>query len=224
MGRARGFDVDEALDAALELFWQRSYDGTSIQALCRAMDLQPGSVYAAFGSKRDLFVVAVRRYIETVSAEAVDRINGVPSGLQGLHEYFDHLVDAMVEGKRARGCLVTNSLVEFAARDPELAGVFQLHLARLQTSFAAALGPGAGRGRTAPGSRTRVGRHAGGGRAGDERDGQEPPRPGRAAGRRRRGAGWAGRPATGSVRRLPRSAVHIAPRPATAARVRRVCR
>jgi TetR/AcrR family transcriptional repressor of nem operon len=45
----------------------------------------------------------------------------------------------MVDGKRAWGCLVTNSLVEFAARDPELAGMFQLHLARLQTSFAAAL-------------------------------------------------------------------------------------
>jgi hypothetical protein len=45
----------------------------------------------------------------------------------------------MVDGKRARGCLVTNSLVEFATRDPELAGMFQLHLACLQTSFAAAL-------------------------------------------------------------------------------------
>jgi TetR/AcrR family transcriptional regulator, transcriptional repressor for nem operon len=139
MGRVRKFDVEEALDVALEMFWQQGFDGTPIQALCQAMDLQPGSVYAAFGSKRDLFVAAVRRYIETVSAEAVDRINGAPSGLQGLREYFAHLVDAMVDGKRQWGCLITNSLVEFAARDPELAGMFQLHLARLQTSFAAAL-------------------------------------------------------------------------------------
>lgn len=139
VGRVRGFDVGEALDVALELFWQRGYDGTSVQALCRAMDLQPGSVYAAFGSKRDLFVAALRRYTETVSAEAVDQINGATSGLQGLRDYFGHLVDAMVDGKRARGCLITNSLVEFAVRDPELAGLFQLHLARLQTSFAAAL-------------------------------------------------------------------------------------
>jgi TetR/AcrR family transcriptional regulator, transcriptional repressor for nem operon len=126
MGRIRKFDVEEALDVALEMFWQQGFDGTPIQALCHAMDLQPGSVYAAFGSKRDLFVAAVRRYIETVSAEAVDRINGAPSGLQGLREYFAHLVDAMVEGKRQWGCLITNSLVEFAARDPELAGMFQL--------------------------------------------------------------------------------------------------
>jgi TetR/AcrR family transcriptional regulator, transcriptional repressor for nem operon len=152
VGRSRMFDVEEALDVALEMFWRQGYDGTPIQALCRAMDLQPGSVYAAFGSKRDLFVAAVRRYIETVSAEAVDRINGASSGLQGLREYFAHLVDAMVEGKRVRGCLITNSLVEFAARDPELAGMFQVHLARLQTSFAAALARARADGELRPGA------------------------------------------------------------------------
>jgi TetR/AcrR family transcriptional repressor of nem operon len=152
VGRVRGFDVGEVLDVALELFWQQGYDGTPIQALCRAMDLQPGSVYAAFGSKRDLFVAAVRRYIETVSAEAVDRVNSAPSGLQGLREYFAYLVDAMIDGKRAWGCLVTNSLVEFAARDPELSGMFQLHLARLQTSFAAALARARADGELRPGA------------------------------------------------------------------------
>jgi len=126
MGRVRGFDIEEALDVALELFWQQGYEGTPIHALCRAMSLQPGSVYAAW-------------------------INGAPSGLQGLREYFDHLVDAMVDGKRARGCLITNSLVEFAARDPELAAMFQVHLARLQTSFAAALARARADGQLRPG-------------------------------------------------------------------------
>jgi TetR/AcrR family transcriptional regulator, transcriptional repressor for nem operon len=152
VGRNRRFDVEEALDAALELFWQQGYGGTPVHVLCQAMDLQPGSVYAAFGSKRDLFIAAVRRYIETVSAEAVDLINSAPSGLQGLRGYFAHLVDAMVGGKRARGCLITNSLVEFAARDPELAGMFQVHLARLQTSFAAALARARADGELRPGA------------------------------------------------------------------------
>jgi hypothetical protein len=39
-------------------------------------------------------------HIDTVSAEAIERINGAPSGLRGLRAYFDHLVDAMVDGKR----------------------------------------------------------------------------------------------------------------------------
>ena len=137
---------------ALEMFWQRGFDGTSIQALCEITNLQPGSVYAAFGSKRDLFVAAVRRYIETVSAEAVERVNGAPSGLQGLREYFAHLIDAMVDGKRRWGCLITNSLVELAVRDPDLAGMFQLHLAHLQTSFAAALARARAEGELRPGA------------------------------------------------------------------------
>ncbi|WP_189937168.1 TetR/AcrR family transcriptional regulator [Streptomyces sulfonofaciens] len=139
MGRKRGFDVQDALDAALETFWEHGFDTTSMQSLCRAMGLQPGSAYVAFGSKRDLFVAAVRRYAETVSAEAVALINGAPTGLGGIRAYFAHLVDAMVDGRRRWGCLITNSLVEFAERDPELAGMVRVHLANLQTSFAAAL-------------------------------------------------------------------------------------
>lgn len=139
MGRTREFDTGHALDAALERFWEHGFDATSMQDLCRAMDLRPGSVYAAFGSKRDLFVAALRRYGETVSAEAVARVNGAPSGVRGLRDYFAHLVDAMVDDRRRWGCLVTNSVVEFAGRDPELAGMFQVHLANLRTSFAAAL-------------------------------------------------------------------------------------
>jgi TetR/AcrR family transcriptional repressor of nem operon len=139
VGRARTFDVDAALDAAVATFWQRGFDATSVQQLCQAMNVQPGSVYAAFGSKRDLFVAALRAYAETVSAEAVERINAPASGLAGLRDYFARLVDAMVDGRRRWGCLITNSLVELAEHDPELAGMFQQHLANLRTAFAAAL-------------------------------------------------------------------------------------
>jgi TetR/AcrR family transcriptional repressor of nem operon len=139
VGRKRGFDVEEALDAAVDTFWEHGFDATSVQTLCRAMELQPGSLYAAFGGKRELFTAALRRYAATVSAEAVERVHGAPSGMDGLRAYFMHLVDAMVDGKRRWGCLVTNSLVELSGRDPELAGLVQRHLAGLETSFAAAL-------------------------------------------------------------------------------------
>ncbi|MFI5612640.1 TetR/AcrR family transcriptional regulator [Amycolatopsis sp. NPDC051903] len=152
MGRTRTFDVGEALGVALDTFWERGYEATSIQVLCHAMDLQPGSVYAAFGSKRDLFVAALKSYAETVSAEAVERINTAASGVGGLRDYFAHLVDAMVDGRRRWGCLVTNSLVELAERDPELAGMFEQHLANLRTSFAGALARARAAGELRPGA------------------------------------------------------------------------
>jgi TetR/AcrR family transcriptional repressor of nem operon len=151
VGRTRTFDVGTALDVAVGTFWQRGFDATSVQLLCQAMDIQPGSVYAAFGSKRDLFVAALRVYTRTVSAEAVERINASPSGVRGLRDYFGHLVDAMVDGRRRWGCLITNSLVELADRDPELAGMCQQHLGNLRTSFAGALARARAAGELRPG-------------------------------------------------------------------------
>jgi TetR/AcrR family transcriptional regulator, transcriptional repressor for nem operon len=152
MGRARSFDVGEALDVAMEMFWRQGFDATSIQALCQAMEIQPGSVYAAFGSKWDLFVAALRAYTETVSAEAVERINSAPSGLEGLRDYFGSLVDAMVDGRRRWGCLVTNSLVELAERHPELTGMVEQHLVNLRISFAGALTRARAAGELRPGA------------------------------------------------------------------------
>ncbi|GAA4853232.1 TetR/AcrR family transcriptional regulator [Pseudonocardia benzenivorans] len=152
MGRTRQFDVDEALDAALRTFWEHGFEASSMHTLCEAMQLQPGSVYAAFGPKRDLFTAALRRYTETVSADAVRRITAPASGVQGLRDYFDHLIDAMVDGDRRWGCLITNSLVEFAARDPELSGMVGLHLANLRAAFEAALTRAAAAGELHPGA------------------------------------------------------------------------
>jgi TetR/AcrR family transcriptional regulator, transcriptional repressor for nem operon len=151
MGRARTFDVGTATGVAMETFWQRGFDATSVQDLCQAMGIQPGSVYAAFGGKRDLFVAALRAYAATVSAEAVEKINSPASGARGLSDYFGHLVDAMVDGRRRWGCLITNSLVELAERDPELTGMFQQHLANLRTSFAGALARARAAGELRPG-------------------------------------------------------------------------
>jgi TetR/AcrR family transcriptional repressor of nem operon len=151
MGRNRSFDVDEALVSALRTFWEHGFDQTSMQDLCRVMNIQPGSVYATFGSKRDLFLAALRRYAETVSAEAVTRVTSTPNGLQGIGDYFAHLIDAMVDGERRWGCLITNSLVEFADRDPELVDLMTRHLANLRAAFASALTRAAADGELRPG-------------------------------------------------------------------------
>jgi len=61
-GRPRTFDKDDALDTALKLFWHHGYDGTSIAQLAEAMGIKIPSLYAAFGSKEELFIASVERY------------------------------------------------------------------------------------------------------------------------------------------------------------------
>jgi AcrR family transcriptional regulator len=62
MGRPREFDVDEALQAAMELFWRRGYEGTSLSDLTEGMGITRPSLYSAFGKKEDLFRKALERY------------------------------------------------------------------------------------------------------------------------------------------------------------------
>ena len=63
-GRPISFDKDAALEAAMMLFWERGYEGTSMADLTQAMGLNPSSIYAAFGDKHALFQLAVKRYME----------------------------------------------------------------------------------------------------------------------------------------------------------------
>jgi len=64
LGRPRTFDVNAALDAAVEVFWRHGYEGSSIAALNEAMGISTPSLYAAFGNKDELFRKAVERYDE----------------------------------------------------------------------------------------------------------------------------------------------------------------
>jgi AcrR family transcriptional regulator len=63
-GRPISFDKDAALEAAMLLFWERGYEGTSMADLTQAMGLNPSSIYAAYGDKHALFQLAVKRYME----------------------------------------------------------------------------------------------------------------------------------------------------------------
>lgn len=139
MARPKEFDPDVALDRAVDAFWEHGFERTGVQELCRSLRLNPGSLYGTYGDKRALFFAVLDRYIEKVSRAAIERISHEPSGIAGIRAYFDHLIEAIVDGKRRWGCLITNSVVEFAAREPEIAAKVKVHFARLEKAFAGAL-------------------------------------------------------------------------------------
>src|SRR6202034_2857434 len=90
-GRPISFDNNAALEAAMLLFWERGYEGTSIADLTRAMGLSPSSIYAAFGDKQALFSLAVKRYMDR-RAQYATRALEEPTLKRVIRALFDNTV------------------------------------------------------------------------------------------------------------------------------------
>jgi len=90
-GRPISFDKDAALEAAMLLFWERGYEGTSMADLTQAMGLNPSSIYAAFGDKHALFQLTVKRYMEIRAQYAVKALEE-PTLERFIRALFDNTV------------------------------------------------------------------------------------------------------------------------------------
>src|SRR5207245_2576808 len=104
-GRPRSFDLDKALDAALQVFWRKGYEGASLPDLTEAMGINRPSLYAAFGNKEELFRTVVIRYIEGPAAfvrKALDE----PTARAAAERLLTGAVDLVTDPKNPRGCLL----------------------------------------------------------------------------------------------------------------------
>jgi TetR/AcrR family transcriptional regulator, transcriptional repressor for nem operon len=120
MGRPRQFDVDAALDRATELFWQRGYEGTSVQDLVDALGVNRASLYATFGDKARLFESVLDRYQGWVG-DSVGRALAPPAaGAQAVRAYFAALIPQATRKSGARGCLLLNTVTGGATAPVEL--------------------------------------------------------------------------------------------------------
>lgn len=118
-GRPREFDEDEVLDRALGAFWEHGYAATSMADLLEATGLAKGSLYKAFGDKRQLFLTALDRYLEQ-GRSALDVAAREGSPAEVLRNWLVNIVTmATCQGVR-RGCMAVNCTVELAPHDDEL--------------------------------------------------------------------------------------------------------
>src|SRR5262249_18318803 len=108
MARPREFDHDEATEGVLAAFWRHGYARTSIPTLTEATGLLPGSLYAAFGSKEEMFRLAVERYVAAIRPEATSERRGVA----GIQHVLDTVVRLTAKDPERRGCLVLNAIPE----------------------------------------------------------------------------------------------------------------
>jgi AcrR family transcriptional regulator len=105
-GRPRSFDRDQALKAAMDVFWAKGYAGASLADLKAAMGINAPSLYAAFGSKEELFEAAVDLYSETAGVELWAHFEDAPDTRTGIAALLLASADIYVAPKQPPGCLV----------------------------------------------------------------------------------------------------------------------
>ncbi|MFD5316957.1 TetR/AcrR family transcriptional regulator [Streptomyces sp. NPDC127098] len=143
MGRPKQFDPDAAIARAMEVFWRDGYALASPRVLVDEMGIGKGSLYHAFGSKRALFVLALRRYGENHAAALAEMLQrrDLP-----VRERLRHVLEALVALDFAdddrRGCFAVNTATELAAAGEEAAAVVRDMFDRTERAFLAVIEEG----------------------------------------------------------------------------------
>jgi AcrR family transcriptional regulator len=133
-GRTRQFDVDEALDRALEVFWARGYEGATLPELTKAMGINRPSLYAAFGNKEQLFRKALDRYQTGPMAFLTEALHK-PTARAVVEAIFSGFLRMQRDRNQARGCLVVSGALACS----EEAETVRRELARLRQAIVKAL-------------------------------------------------------------------------------------
>jgi TetR/AcrR family transcriptional repressor of nem operon len=122
MARPKQFDPEEAMQEALDAFWDRGYSGTSVQDLQEEMGLNRGSLYGTFGDKKRLFLAVLDKYYEQ-RVEDLQRVLDEPqSSRQALRDLLDHVACQVSSNEGCRGCLAAKAAMELAPHDKDVAG------------------------------------------------------------------------------------------------------
>ncbi|HEY0405538.1 MAG TPA: TetR/AcrR family transcriptional regulator [Pyrinomonadaceae bacterium] len=106
-GRPRAFNIEEALDRALQVFWQRGYEGASLDDLTEAMGISRPSLYAAFGDKETLFRKALDRYEDGPSSFVREALNE-PTARGVVERLLDGAARMHTDPKTPPGCLMVH--------------------------------------------------------------------------------------------------------------------
>lgn len=137
VGRPLAYDPDEVLDAAMHLFWRQGYEATSVQELMTSMKLSKSSLYQAFGSKHQLFLLCIDHYHEITLTDMQARLAQCPTALDFIAETLYQVATQDNELANPRGCLVTNTATEFSQSDADIARSVRKGLAGYQSVFRA---------------------------------------------------------------------------------------
>lgn len=126
-GRPRGFDRENALRRAMEVFWTRGFDNASMADLTQAMGINSPSLYSAFGSKEALFREALDLYIRTEGSGIWEPVDTAPTAQGAVEHVLRATAEAFTRGPEPRGCLIVLAAPQIQGANREVCDVLRAH-------------------------------------------------------------------------------------------------
>jgi TetR/AcrR family transcriptional repressor of nem operon len=138
MTQAKPYDRPTALAAAMSLFWEKGYHATSLKDLEAALHMKPGSIYAAFANKQNLYLAALEHYLELNRGGFQAEMARASSPLSGLIAQIRAYGTLPPDHDFAQACMLIKTLIDTRSTDPAIAARTRDYLAIVREEFAGA--------------------------------------------------------------------------------------
>lgn len=140
MARPREFDRNEALGQAMETFWDLGYEGASTEVLVDRLGIGRSSLYAAFGSKDELYVEVMDRYIDNLRLRVIDKLRAGGPAMKVIRTFFRQVADrGTPDGERLRCCMVVRACLAGSDQRPGIRRRARQAIDELDDAFLALL-------------------------------------------------------------------------------------
>jgi TetR/AcrR family transcriptional regulator, transcriptional repressor for nem operon len=135
MPRPKEFNPDDVIEKAMQVFWHKGYEATSMEDLLNAMDLNRGSLYDTFGDKRQLFLKVIDRYCTTFASSKFSLLDQPGPALPTLRRFISGMIEGGLADPQRRGCLIANTVMELSPHENEIAGTLRQALKMVEDTF-----------------------------------------------------------------------------------------
>jgi TetR/AcrR family transcriptional repressor of nem operon len=135
MARPLQFERQKAIDAAMGVFWEQGYSASSLQQLLDAMQINRGSLYAAFSDKAGLFKEVIDNYQSRIQAIVIRLLSNELDPAKGIKDVFELTLLALTKDSLALGCLLVNTINELSPIDSDLANHAAKKLDAVEQAF-----------------------------------------------------------------------------------------
>ncbi|MBQ7608867.1 MAG: TetR/AcrR family transcriptional regulator [Desulfovibrionaceae bacterium] len=124
-GRPRAFDRDISLRRAMEIFWQKGYEPTSVSELCAAMGINPPSLYSVFGNKASLFIEAIHFYERTYWDAPGRAFLAEPDITCAVSKYFETAAHILLSKETPCGCMIVLAAINISEKETKVIQAIQ---------------------------------------------------------------------------------------------------